>query len=153
MKTFEPHVDGLEQLAHEMLDGARQFPRSRVAPMLDGQVASEFRTCVPLTTRRSAGAFFTGTKLASCLQAGTWPRRSNSGPADLWASTTNQSSSAQQSSGYCCWQRLGPRKPTAFVLKTWLNSSLWSANMTFSKARTDYQAPHIYSSTHPTMML
>ena len=68
IKGFGAYVDGLERLAADVLVG---FPAQNklynIKPVFDGEVAREFRTRVPLKTRRSAGAFFTSTKLARRL--------------------------------------------------------------------------------------
>lgn len=68
MNGFGVYVNGLDRLAADVLVG---FPAQNklynIKAILDGEVAREFRTRVPLKTRRSAGAFFTSTKLARRL--------------------------------------------------------------------------------------
>ncbi len=71
IKAFEPYVSGLERFAANLLDGfgAKKGRCNNIRLILDGEVAREFRACVPLKFRRSAGAFFTGTKLAKRLSS------------------------------------------------------------------------------------
>ena len=67
-KAFDSYVGSIETLADEALkDLEPSRTRANIRPILDGQLAREFRDNVPLETRRSAGVFFTGTKLARRL--------------------------------------------------------------------------------------
>lgn len=68
IERFGAYVDGLERLAADVLEGfgAKRKPYN-IKPILDGEVAREFRTCVPLKARRCAGAFFTSATLAKRL--------------------------------------------------------------------------------------
>lgn len=68
IKTFGAYLNSLENLAYNVISRYVAKKRSnRIRPILDGEVAKQFRSRVPLETRRSAGAFFTGTKLARRL--------------------------------------------------------------------------------------
>jgi hypothetical protein len=68
IKTFGAYLNSLENLAYNVIRSYVAKKRSnRIRPILDGEVAKQFRSRVPLETRRSAGAFFTGTKLARRL--------------------------------------------------------------------------------------
>lgn len=68
IKTFGAYLDSLENLAYNVIISYVAKKRfNRIRPILDGEVAMQFRSQVPLQTRRSAGAFFTGAKLARRL--------------------------------------------------------------------------------------
>ncbi len=68
IETFGAYLNSLEILACNVISSYVDKKRSnRIRPILDGEVAKHFRAQVPLQTRRSAGAFFTGTKLARRL--------------------------------------------------------------------------------------
>ncbi|MBA7707417.1 hypothetical protein ES703_116289 [subsurface metagenome] len=68
IKTFGAYLNSLENLAYNVISSYVAQKRSNsIRPILDGEVAKQFRTRVPLEIRRSAGAFFTGTKLARRL--------------------------------------------------------------------------------------
>lgn len=71
IKGFGAYVDGFERLAADVLVGLRSKRKLyNIRLILDGEVARVFRANVPLKARRSAGAFFTGTKLARRLAQG-----------------------------------------------------------------------------------
>jgi len=68
IKKFGAYLNNLENLAYNVISIYVAKKRSNsIRPILDGEVAKHFRDQVPLQTRRSAGAFFTGTKLARRL--------------------------------------------------------------------------------------
>jgi hypothetical protein len=68
MKAFEVYVDRLQSIALDAIDGfGAQININNIKAILDGEVARQFRSYVPLKTRRRSGAFFTGRKLARRL--------------------------------------------------------------------------------------
>lgn len=68
IRGFGAYVDGLERLAADVLLGfPAQNKLCNIKGILDGEVAREFRTRIPVRTRRRTGAFFTSAKLARRL--------------------------------------------------------------------------------------
>jgi len=65
MKDFRQYVDYLEGLVLEVSDqGLRQSDSLAINAALNGQPAEQLRRLVPISIRREAGAFLTGSRLA-----------------------------------------------------------------------------------------
>jgi hypothetical protein len=63
--AYRAYVSRLQRLAGEVPRQRNWDERACAA--LDGEASRELREAIPLKTRRSYGAFFTGSKLAACL--------------------------------------------------------------------------------------
>lgn len=62
MKAYAPYARGLEKLASALLQG-EGAPRERLHEALNGEASSKLRDLVPLSVRRTSGAFFTSSDL------------------------------------------------------------------------------------------
>ena len=65
MKAFETYIENLAEFALNAINRRIVTDKNyNIDAVLDGELNRQFRSYVPVKTRRRVGAFFTGSKLA-----------------------------------------------------------------------------------------